>query len=283
MRQFSLIVVIVNTRGPYSNAVTNPELMEMLRKGMEKSKQVQEELFLKMLEEEEEREEQEKRKKEKKKKKKKKNAQQQQEEEKDGIENQNRDSDDEEKKIKKKKKKKKKNNDNNRDEKEETTSAWTNTNNTALFEDDSAAFEIVTSKKKKQQQQQQQQSETAFSSFDTSAVAARAATESVCSRACLDYFLQNEYKYECLLHNRCFNYATMVRTRKTRVRETSSICRSRSDTRTRVGVKSGIFERVSIRRCRRPRGCIRGSSQAQITIDSKTNHRTTRREYDGTS
>ena len=62
-----------NTGGPYSNAVTNPELMEMLRKGMEKSKQVQEELFLKMLEEEEEREEQEKRKKEKKKKKKKKN------------------------------------------------------------------------------------------------------------------------------------------------------------------------------------------------------------------
>ena len=147
-----------NTGGPYSNAVTNPELMEMLRKGMEKSKQVQEELFLKMLEEEEEREEQEKRKKEKKKKKKK-NAQQQQEEEKDGIENQNRDSDDEgeeNKEEEEEEEKKEENNDNNRDEKEETTSAWTNTNNTALFEDDSS-FEIVTSKKKKQQQQQQQQ------------------------------------------------------------------------------------------------------------------------------
>ena len=148
-----------NTGGPYSNAVTNPELMEMLRKGMEKSKQVQEELFLKMLEEEEEREEQEKRKKEKKKKKKKKNAQQQQEEEKDGIENQNRDSDDEgeeNKEEEEEEEEEEENNDNNRDEKEETTSAWTNTNNTALFEDDSS-FEIVTSKKKKQQQQQQQQ------------------------------------------------------------------------------------------------------------------------------
>ena len=59
----------VNSNGSSSNsgnAVTNPELMEMLRKGMEKSKQLQEELFLKMLEEEEEREEQEKRKMEKK-------------------------------------------------------------------------------------------------------------------------------------------------------------------------------------------------------------------------
>ena len=65
----------VNSNGSSSNsgnAVTNPELMEMLRKGMEKSKQLQEELFLKMLEEEEEREEQEKRKMEKKKNKKKK-------------------------------------------------------------------------------------------------------------------------------------------------------------------------------------------------------------------
>jgi ankyrin repeat protein len=55
-----------------SNEVTNPKLMEMLRKGMENSKKMQEELFLQMLEEEEELEEQEKRKKEKKKRKKKK-------------------------------------------------------------------------------------------------------------------------------------------------------------------------------------------------------------------
>jgi len=138
------------------NAVTNPELMEMLRKGMEKSKQVQEELFLKMLEEEEEREEQEKRKMEKKKKKKNKKKNKEQHEGEEEREKQNEESendndvddDREEKEEEEEEEEEKK-------EETKTSSAWTkNANDTAasLFEDDSS-FEVVTSKKKKQQQQ----------------------------------------------------------------------------------------------------------------------------------
>ena len=138
------------------NAVTNPELMEMLRKGMEKSKQVQEELFLKMLEEEEEREEQEKRKMEKKKKKKNKKKIKEQHEGEEEREKQNEESendndvddDREEKEEEEEEEEEKK-------EETKTSSAWTkNANDTAasLFEDDSS-FEVVTSKKKKQQQQ----------------------------------------------------------------------------------------------------------------------------------
>ena len=138
------------------NAVTNPELMEMLRKGMEKSKRVQEELFLKMLEEEEEREEQEKRKMEKKKKKKNKKKNKEQHEGEEEREKQNEESendndvddDREEKEEEEEEEEEKK-------EETKTSSAWTkNANDTAasLFEDDSS-FEVVTSKKKKQQQQ----------------------------------------------------------------------------------------------------------------------------------
>ena len=134
-----------------SNAVTNPELMEMLRKGMEKSKQLQEELFLKMLEEEEEREEQEKRKMEKKKnKKKKKNKEEEDLREKKP----NGESEDEDKEVEEFEQGKEEEEDTST-ETTKTSSAWMKNaaNGTAasLFEDDSS-FEVVTSKKKKQQQ-----------------------------------------------------------------------------------------------------------------------------------
>jgi ankyrin repeat protein len=140
------------------NAVTNPELMEMLRKGMEKSKRVQEELFLKMLEEEEEREEQEKRKMEKKKKKKnkKKNKEQhegEEEREKQNGESENNSDVDDDREEKEEEEEEEEGEENKEETK--TSSAWTkNANDTAasLFEDDSS-FEVVTSKKKKQQQQ----------------------------------------------------------------------------------------------------------------------------------
>jgi len=141
------------------NAVTNPELMEMLRKGMEKSKRVQEELFLKMLEEEEEREEQEKRKMEKKKKKKnkKKNKEQhegEEEREKQNGESENNSDVDDDREEKEEEEEEEEEGEENKEE-TKTSSAWTkNANDTAasLFEDDSS-FEVVTSKKKKQQQQ----------------------------------------------------------------------------------------------------------------------------------
>ena len=142
------------------NAVTNPELMEMLRKGMEKSKRVQEELFLKMLEEEEEREEQEKRKMEKKKKKKnkKKNKEQHEGEEErekqNGESENNSDVDDDREEEEEEEEEEGEEGEENKEE-TKTSSAWTkNANDTAasLFEDDSS-FEVVTSKKKKQQQQ----------------------------------------------------------------------------------------------------------------------------------
>jgi ankyrin repeat protein len=139
------------------NAVTNPELMEMLRKGMEKSKQVQEELFLKMLEEEEEREEQEKRKMEKKKKKKnkKKNKEQHEGEEEREKQNEESENDDDVDDDREEKEEEEEEEEEEKKEETKTSSAWTkNANDTAasLFEDDSS-FEVVTSKKKKQQQQ----------------------------------------------------------------------------------------------------------------------------------
>ena len=152
----------VNSNGSSSNsgnAVTNPELMEMLRKGMEKSKQLQEELFLKMLEEEEEREEQEKRKMEKKKNKKKKKKNKEEEEEDLREKKPNGESEDEDKEVEEFEQGKEEEEDNSK-ETTKTSSAWMKNaaNGTAasLFEDDSS-FEVVTSKKKKQQQQQQQQ------------------------------------------------------------------------------------------------------------------------------
>ena len=150
----------VNSNGSSSNsgnAVTNPELMEMLRKGMEKSKQLQEELFLKMLEEEEEREEQEKRKMEKKKKKKKKKKNKEEEDLRE--KKPNGESEDEDKEVEEFEQGKEEEEDTST-ETTKTSSAWmkNTANGTAasLFEDDSS-FEVVTSKKKKQQQQQQQQ------------------------------------------------------------------------------------------------------------------------------
>ena len=150
----------VNSNGSSSNsgnAVTNPELMEMLRKGMEKSKQLQEELFLKMLEEEEEREEQEKRKMEKKKNKKKKKKNKEEEDLRE--KKPNGESEDEDKEVEEFEQDKEEEEDNSK-ETTKTSSAWMKNaaNGTAasLFEDDSS-FEVVTSKKKKQQQQQQQQ------------------------------------------------------------------------------------------------------------------------------
>ena len=150
----------VNSNGSSSNsgnAVTNPELMEMLRKGMEKSKQLQEELFLKMLEEEEEREEQEKRKMEKKKNKKKKKKNKEEEDLRE--KKPNGESEDEDKEVEEFEQGKEEEEDNSK-ETTKTSSAWMKNaaNGTAasLFEDDSS-FEVVTSKKKKQQQQQQQQ------------------------------------------------------------------------------------------------------------------------------
>ena len=141
-----------------SNAVTNPELMEMLRKGMEKSKQLQEELFLKMLEEEEEREEQEKRKMEKKKNKKKKKKNKEEEDLRE--KKPNGESEDEDKEVEEFEQGKEEEEEDNSKETTKTSSAWMKNaaNGTAasLFEDDSS-FEVVTSKKKKQQQQQQQQ------------------------------------------------------------------------------------------------------------------------------
>ena len=139
------------------NAVTNPELMEMLRKGMEKSKRVQEELFLKMLEEEEEREEQEKRKMEKKKKKKnkKKNKEQHEGEEEREKQNEESENDNDVDDDREEKEEEEKEEEEEKKEETKTSSAWTkNANDTAasLFEDDSS-FEVVTSKKKKQQQQ----------------------------------------------------------------------------------------------------------------------------------
>jgi len=138
------------------NAVTNPELMEMLRKGMEKSKRVQEELFLKMLEEEEEREEQEKRKMEKKKKKKNKKKNKEQHEGEEEREKQNEESEnDDDVDDDKEEKEEEEEEEEEKKEETKTSSAWTkNANDTAasLFEDDSS-FEVVTSKKKKQQQQ----------------------------------------------------------------------------------------------------------------------------------
>ena len=140
-----------------SNAVTNPELMEMLRKGMEKSKQLQEELFLKMLEEEEEREEQEKRKMEKKKNKKKNKKNKEEEDLRE--KKPNGESEDEDKEVEEFEQGKEEEEDTST-ETTKTSSAWMKNaaNGTAasLFEDDSS-FEVVTSKKKKQQQQQQQQ------------------------------------------------------------------------------------------------------------------------------
>ena len=150
----------VNSNGSSSNsgnAVTNPELMEMLRKGMEKSKQLQEELFLKMLEEEEEREEQEKRKMEKKKNKKKKKKNKEEEDLRE--KKPNGESEDEDKEVEEFEQGKEEEEDTST-ETTKTSSAWmkNTANGTAasLFEDDSS-FEVVTSKKKKQQQQQQQQ------------------------------------------------------------------------------------------------------------------------------
>ena len=150
----------VNSNGSSSNsgnAVTNPELMEMLRKGMEKSKQLQEELFLKMLEEEEEREEQEKRKMEKKKNKKKKKKNKEEEDLRE--KKPNGESEDEDKEVEEFEQGKEEEEDTST-ETTKTSSAWMKNaaNGTAasLFEDDSS-FEVVTSKKKKQQQQQQQQ------------------------------------------------------------------------------------------------------------------------------
>ena len=150
----------VNSNGSSSNsgnAVTNPELMEMLRKGMEKSKQLQEELFLKMLEEEEEREGQEKRKMEKKKKKKNKNKNKEEEDLRE--KKPNGESEDEDKEVEEFEQGKQEEEDTST-ETTKTSSAWMKNaaNGTAasLFEDDSS-FEVVTSKKKKQQQQQQQQ------------------------------------------------------------------------------------------------------------------------------
>ena len=88
-----------------------------------------------------------------------------------------------EKKIKEEEEEEKKeeNNDNNRDEKEETTSAWTNISIPALYlRCRLGLLHIVTSKKKSKWQQQQQQKVKSHSLYlDTSAVAARAATESV--------------------------------------------------------------------------------------------------------
>jgi hypothetical protein len=152
----------VNSNGSSSNsgnAVTNPELMEMLRKGMEKSKQLQEELFLKMLEEEEEREEQEKRKMEKKKNKKKKKKNKEEEDLRE--KKPNGESEDEDKEVEEfEQGKEEEEEEDNSKETTKTSSAWMKNaaNGTAasLFEDDSS-FEVVTSKKKKQQQQQQQQ------------------------------------------------------------------------------------------------------------------------------
>ena len=150
----------VNSNGSSSNsgnAVTNPELMEMLRKGMEKSKQLQEELFLKMLEEEEEREEQEKRKMEKKKNKKKKKKNKEEEDLRE--KKPNGESEDEDKEVEECEQGKEEEEDTST-ETTKTSSAWMKNaaNGTAasLFEDDSS-FEVVTSKKKKHQQQQQQQ------------------------------------------------------------------------------------------------------------------------------
>ena len=150
----------VNSNGSSSNsgnAVTNPELMEMLRKGMEKSKQLQEELFLKMLEEEEEREEQEKRKMEKKKNKKKKKKNKEEEDLRE--KKPNGESEDEDKEVEEFEQGKEEEEDTST-ETTKTSSAWMKNaaNGTAasLFEDDSS-FEVVTSKKKKHQQQQQQQ------------------------------------------------------------------------------------------------------------------------------